>query len=93
MWLTFLVQPYVASKNESVSSENPFGIGIPYNQLLVWIFHRVKLVDVNSKSASATRVAESLLAKTSYLQHDVRGVKMIDNVDFVAAFVCVPKLL
>ena len=53
MWLAVLAQLYVSAKYESVASENPFCLRVPYDQLLVWVFHGVELVDVYSKSASS----------------------------------------
>ena len=52
--LSVLVQFDVRSEDISVSSEDLFRIRIPDDELLVWVFHCVELVDIHRESASTT---------------------------------------
>ena len=52
---TFFIKTHVRTKQIPVTTQNFFRFRIPYDQLLVGVFHRVVFVDIHRQARSSTR--------------------------------------
>ena len=91
--LAFGVQTHVRSHDVAVTSENSLGIGIPDDNLLVWVLHGIELVDIGGKAAAASCLTEGFFAKTADFLHYVGGVVSVNNVYDVPALVRIAEFL
>ena len=91
--LAIAVKLDVRSEDVAISAEDLLCLRIPYDQLLVRVFHSIELIDIHRQTASASRVSECLFAESADLHHDIRGVMVVDHVDLVMTFVCISQFL
>ena len=51
----FLIKAHICPEQIPISPQNFFRFRIPYDQLLIWVFHRVVFVDIHRQARSSTR--------------------------------------
>ena len=85
--LSFGVDLPVLAKEIAVAADDLLGFGIPYDQLLAAVWHRVELIDIDRLACTATRRTEGNLTQTPYLLHHVRRFRGTNDINLVVALV------
>ncbi len=81
------VELRLGAEEVAIASEDGFGIGVPYDELLVRNGHSVELVEVEFLAGATASGAEGYLTQASYLTAYVGGILPGDDVDFVARLI------
>ena len=82
-----IVEAHFGAQYVAIASYDGLGVGVPHDELLVGLFHRVELIEVAGFARAASCRAERNLAQASYLAAHVRRCLPRDDVNFVARFV------
>ena len=83
--LTFLVKLDVGTQNVAITANDFFRFGIPHDELLVGILHRVENVEVTIQPRTTTCCTEGYLTETTNFTHHIGGILPCDNIDLVVA--------
>ena len=86
-WLPIVLEADVARGEETIASQDFFGIGIPDDELIVGVLAGVELIEVERKSCASPGSAEGDFAQAPDFAHHVGGVVMGDDVNLVAGLV------
>ena len=74
---------------KAITGNNRLVVGIPYNQLLIGLFHLVVFVKIHSVARRTTGLAEGQLAQSSNLCNHIGRILPGNDVKFVVSFVSV----
>ena len=91
--LTFVVKLPRCSFQITVSPDNLLVLRIPYDELLITVVTGVEFIDVDWLSCSSSGFAESNLAQTANLLHDIGRIVGCDDINLIVALVRHAQLL
>jgi len=81
------IQTNLAPWEEAVATEDLFRLRVPYDELIIGVFARVKLVPVERRARSAACFSESDFAQATYLAQHVGSLLIGDDVYFVSCLI------
>ena len=85
--LIVFVKCCIRAEKETVATDNRLIVRIPYNQLLIGIFHHVILIQIHLIARGAAGFAEGQLPKPSDFGDHIGRIVPGDDVKLVVSFV------
>ena len=91
VWLSVGAKLHLAARQEAIAAKDLLVFGTPDDELVIGMFTRIELVEVERKARTTTCCAEGYLAQAAYLAHHVGCLLPGHDVDFVASLIGGPQ--
>ena len=86
-WRAFFIKTHVRTKQIPITTQNFFCFRIPYDQLLIGVFHRVVFINIHWQTCTSTSSTESYFTQTTNLSHYIRSILMSNNINLIITLI------
>ena len=83
----FLIETHIRSKQIPIAAQYFFCFRIPYDQLLIWMFHSVIFIYIHRQPRSSTGSTKSDFTQTTDFPHYIGCILISNNINLIITFI------